>query len=170
MAARTIAVEQTASAHAGTVGSKRVTSRRADTRCAIALCILTLLSWIPRSQGPIDLRWDGGTYYILGTSLAQGKGYRLLNEPGEIRADQYPPLLPAIVAVHEKVLSSSDPVRVGIWLRRTWMLMSIAYVCGAFFLARLFLSRLYSFWLAAICMLSYDMYYLATLCFAELPF
>ncbi len=143
---------------------------RADALCSIALCILTLLSWLPRWRGPIDIRWDGGTYFILGTSIAQGKGYRLLNEPGEIKADQYPPLLPAIVAVHEKVLGSSSPVKVGIWLRRTWILFSIVYVCGSFFLARLFLSRAYAFFLAFICMISYDMYYLATLCFAELPF
>jgi hypothetical protein len=144
--------------------------RRADALCAIALCLLTLLTWIPRWSGPIDLRWDAGTYFILGTSLAQGKGYRLLNEPGEIRADQYPPLQAAIVAIHEKLLSSSDPVKVGIWLRRTWILLSVAYACGSFFLARLFLSRLYSFGLAAICTINYDMYFLATLCFAELPF
>ena len=46
-------------------------------------------------------------YYILGTSLAGGHGYRLLNEPGQIRAVQYPPLLPAIVAIHERLLGTS---------------------------------------------------------------
>ncbi|MFL6416982.1 MAG: hypothetical protein ACJ74Y_15065 [Bryobacteraceae bacterium] len=154
----------------GIDGQERVSTGKADALCAIALCILTLLSWIPRWNGPLDYRWDAGTYYILGTSLAEGKGYRLLNEPGEIRADQYPPLLPLIVAAHEKLLSSSDIVRVGIALRRTWILLSLIYVCGAFFLARTFFSRIYSFWLAMICMLSYVMVFLSTLCFAELPF
>ena len=168
--ARPINIETMPSAESAIAGQRHAGLGRPDVLCALALCVMTLLSWIPRWNGPLDIRWDGGTYFILGTSLAQGKGYRLLNEPGDIRADQYPPLLPAIVALHEKVLSSSDPVKVGIWLRRTWILISIGYVCGSFFLARLFLSRLYSFWLAAICMLSYDMYYLATLCFAELPF
>ncbi len=163
-------LERTAAAQSGTFRRNHVALGWADALCALALCVLTLLSWIPRWNGPLDYRWDGGVYFILGTSLAEGKGYRLLNEPGEIRANQYPPLLPSIVAVHEKVLSSSDPVRVGIWLRRTWILLSVAYVCGSFFLARLFLPRLYSFWLAAICMLSYDMFFLSTLCFAELPF
>ena len=34
-----------------------------------------------------------------GTSIAEGKGYRLLNEPGEIKAVRQPPLLPAFVTV-----------------------------------------------------------------------
>ncbi len=45
------------------------------------LGILIVILWIPRLHGPIDMRWDGGVYYVLGTSLAEGKGYRLLNEP-----------------------------------------------------------------------------------------
>src|SRR5258707_319742 len=116
MAVRTIAPENRVTAGSEPAVRAHTALHRADAICALALCLLTLLSWIPRWNGPLDLRWDGGTYFILGTSLAQGKGYRLLNEPGEIRADQYPPLLPAIVAAHEKLLSSSDPVKVGIWL------------------------------------------------------
>jgi hypothetical protein len=29
--------------------------------------------WAPRIYGPIDLRWDGASYYVLGTSLAEGR-------------------------------------------------------------------------------------------------
>src|SRR4051794_15303479 len=163
-------LERTAVAQSGTFRRNHVALGWTDALCALALCVLTLLSWIPRWNGPLDYRWDGGVYFILGTSLAQGKGYRLLNEPGEISANQYPPLLPAVIAVHEKLLSSSDPIKVGIWLRRTWIVLSIFYVCGCFFLARLFLSRLYAFGLAAICIINYDMYFLSTLAFAELPF
>ena len=50
----------------------------------IYLSVLILISvalWLPRLQGPLDFRYDGGVYYILGMSLEQGKGYRLLNEP-----------------------------------------------------------------------------------------
>src|SRR4051812_5641154 len=90
MAVRTVAAEHTTPPQSGVVGRKHFALEWADALCAITLCILTVLSWFPRSKGPLDLRWDGGTYYILGTSIAQGKGYRLLNEPGEIRADQYP--------------------------------------------------------------------------------
>ena len=57
-------------------------------RTAYALLgLLVVALWLPRTSGPIDLRWDGGVYYVLGTSLAEGKGYRLLNEPGEIQAN-----------------------------------------------------------------------------------
>jgi hypothetical protein len=38
---------------------------------------IALLVWMPRLSGPIDLRWDAGVYYLLGTSLAQGHGYRI---------------------------------------------------------------------------------------------
>lgn len=149
---------------------RKFLTERGDVLCAVALCLLTLLTWLPRWRGPIDIRWDGGTYFILGTSLAEGKGYRLLNEPGDIQADQYPPLLPAIVALHEKALGTRDPVQVGIWLRRTWIIISVTYVLFAFLLARLLLSRIYAFWVGVVCLMSYDMYYLATLCFTELPF
>ena len=76
----------------------------------LALLALTVATWVPRFRGPIDLRWDGATYYVLGTALAEGKGYRLLNEPGDIEAVQYPPLLPALVAAHQWVLGTSDPI------------------------------------------------------------
>ncbi len=85
----------------------------ADAVALLVVIAVAALTWLPRSKGPIDLRWDGSVHYILGTSLAQGKGYRLLNEPGEIAAVQYPPLLPAIVAAHQLVLGTSDPWVVG---------------------------------------------------------
>ena len=43
---------------------------------SIIICILVIfvvLSWLPRMHGPLDLRWDGGVYYVLGTALAEGK-------------------------------------------------------------------------------------------------
>ena len=68
--------------------------RRQDLMCGAVLLLIWLAVSIPRLNGPIDLRWDASTYYVLGTALAEGKGYRLLNEPGEIEAVQYPPLSP----------------------------------------------------------------------------
>jgi len=59
-----------------------------DRRCLAALLILAVLLWIPLMRGPIDLRWDAGAYYVLGTSIAQGQGYRLLSEPGDPQAVQ----------------------------------------------------------------------------------
>src|SRR5262245_10152320 len=89
-----------------------------DALIFLLLFALIVTSWLPRMARPIDLRWDGANYYILGTALAEGKGYRLLNEPGEIEAIQYPPLLPVIVAVHERMLGTNDPTVVGLWLQR----------------------------------------------------
>src|SRR5438067_12763335 len=95
-----------------------------------ALMILALALWIPWMRGPIDLRWDAAVYYILGTSLAEGKGYRLLNEPGDPEAVQYPPLLPLFIAAQQRLLDTSDPVVVGKWLRWVYQLMLMG--CAAF--------------------------------------
>jgi hypothetical protein len=141
-----------------------------DGLCIALLCLLVLFSWLPRYRGPIDLRWDGGVYYVLGTSLADGKGYRLLNEPGEIEAIQYPPGLPALVAIHEMILGSNDPAIVGVWMRRSWLLISLLYISSVFLLSRIFLPRRYAMLLALTCLLNYQMCFLSTLCFAELPF
>ena len=97
--------------------------------------------WMPRASGPIDLRWDAGVYYTLGTSLFQGKGYRLLNEPGEIPANQYPPLLPAIVAVHQLALGTSDPAVVAPWLRLTFFLFSTGFLVAGYYLAKQYVGR-----------------------------
>jgi hypothetical protein len=146
---------------------------RSFDRNVIYICVLviaTILSWIPRSRGPIDLRWDAGTYYVLGTSLARGDGYRLLNEPGKIEAIQYPPGLPAIVAAHEIVLGSTDPRVVGPWLRRTWMAFSLISVILCFLFARRFLRPGYALVVALGFLLCYEASFLSTLCFAELPY
>jgi len=50
--------------------------------------VLILLS--PRLVGPIDVQWDAGVYHILGTSLAEGHGYRILSEPGAAEAIAVP--------------------------------------------------------------------------------
>src|SRR5438477_393081 len=36
--------------------------------CGIALILMALALWWPRFSGPIDLRWDGGVYYLVATS------------------------------------------------------------------------------------------------------
>ncbi|HSF01448.1 MAG TPA: hypothetical protein VLA62_00465, partial [Solirubrobacterales bacterium] len=104
----------------------------------VALSALVAVTWLPRTQGPLDLRWDSGAYYVLATSLAEGKGYRLLNEPGEIEAIQYPPGLPALVALHQVLLGTSDPHVVGRWLRLTFFVMAVGYAVAAFALLRRF--------------------------------
>lgn len=138
--------------------------------CMTLLLTVTVLTWIPRLRGPIDLRWDAGVYYVLGTSLAEGRGYRLLYEPGEIQAVQYPPLLPAIVTVHEKLLGTSDPRVVGPWLRKSWFVLSLVYIVLVYFVARRFLTPRFALLLGLICALNSQMFFLSDLCFAELPF
>ena len=75
----------------------------------VVVVTIAVLLWLPRLSGPIDLRWDGAVYYLLGTSLAQGHGYRIPSEPGSPQALQYPPLLPAFVALHQRA-----------WAQPTW--------------------------------------------------
>lgn len=140
---------------------------------AFFLCILgflVVMSWLPRMQGPLDLRWDGGVYYVLGTALAEGKGYRLLNEPGEIEAVQYPPLFPAMIALHQRVLGTSDPVIVGRWLRLSFFLISLSYMICSYVLLRSFLPPLYAFGAGLMVALNLFTNFLSDLCFAEIPF
>src|SRR5262252_9292675 len=120
-------------------------SRIQDAACIAVLIVVAVLSWIPRLQGPIDLRWDAGVYYVLGTSIAEGKGYRLLNEPGEIQATQYAPLLPAIIGGSQRLAGSSNPQKAGRLLRAEFLAMFGLYVLAAFALARRYLSPLAAF-------------------------
>jgi hypothetical protein len=101
--------------------------------------------WAPRLQGPLDLRYDAGVYYVLGTSLAEGKGYRLLNEPGAIEAVQYPPVLPAVAALHERIFGTDDPAVVGHWLRISASILFLAYAAAIFLLVHRFLPTRYAF-------------------------
>ena len=96
--------------------------------------VAALASWVPRAGGPIDLRWDGGAYYILGTSLAEGDGYRMRSEPGGLPSSLHPPLVPAFVALHELALQTTDPVVVGRALRLSLALCSAAYAIAVFLL------------------------------------
>src|SRR5690349_16174603 len=106
--------------------------RNPDVRSVVVLLGLALVLWAPRLGGPIDLRYDAGVYYVLGTALAEGKGYRLLNEPGAIQAIQYPPLLPLFVAVHQRLSGHSDPLVVGRLLRISFFALLLALIVAAY--------------------------------------
>jgi hypothetical protein len=131
---------------------------------------LIVSSWIPRLRGPLDLRWDAGTYYVLGTALAQGKGYRLLNEPGEIAAIQYPPLLPALIAVHQWTLGTSDPLVVARGLRVSYFLMFAAFIASTYVIIRRTLAPVWAVCGTLIVGLNLFVIFLSDLCFAELPY
>ncbi len=117
---------------------------RADRRILLVLMLLAAGLWLPRLRGPLDLRYDAGVYYILGTSLAEGRGYRLLNEPGAIQAIQYPPLLAGVAAAAERLLGTDDPAIVGHWLRLGAALLYACYAAAVYRLSRRFLRPRYA--------------------------
>ena len=141
-----------------------------DVIAAVILVAFIAASWAPRAVGPLDFRWDGAVYYVLGTSLAEGKGYRLLSEPGDIEATQYPPLLPLVVAVHQWLVGSSDYVVVGRWMRLTFFLIFVAYVFAAYAVLRRHLALPYALLSGILVLLHLYTNYLSDLCFAEIPF
>jgi hypothetical protein len=141
-----------------------------DLVALLVLAVITVAIWIPRAAGPLDVRWDGGVYYVLGTSIAEGRGYRLLNEPGDIEAVQYPPLLPLIVALHQWLVGSSDVVVVGGWMRLTYFVIFVLYVFSAYAMLRRRLSLSYALLAATVVFLDVQTNFLSDLCFAEIPF
>ncbi|HSK76881.1 MAG TPA: hypothetical protein VLQ45_10525, partial [Thermoanaerobaculia bacterium] len=143
---------------------------RTDAAVCAGLVLIALLLWLPRLSGPLDLRFDAAVYYILGTSLAEGKGYRLLNEPGEIEAVQYPPLLPLLVAAHQKLLGTSDAVRVGGALRIFYLLLFAVYLPAVYLLGRRWLAPPWALGVALLCATNVRTIYMSDTLFAELPF
>ena len=141
-----------------------------DWRYAAVLVLIAAALWLPRLQGPLDLRYDAGVYYILGTSLAEGRGYRLLNEPGAIEAIQYPPLLPAVAAAHQRLLGTADPVVVGQWLRLTAAALFVGYAVAVFALARRFVSSRFAFLAALLAILNAQALFLSDYFSADLPY
>ena len=135
-----------------------------------ALLALCLILRLPRLDGPLDLRFDAGVYYVLGTSLAQGKGYRILSEPGEIHGMTYPPFLPALAAAHQLVLGTSDPDVVGHALRLSYALLFTAYVLAVFWMASVYLPWGYALVAAVIVALHFRTNFHADYFIAELPF
>lgn len=136
----------------------------------IALLALAVALWLPRLRGPIDLRYDAGVYYILGTSLAEGRGYRILSEPGAIEAIQYPPLLSAVAALHQRALGTSDPAVVGHALRLTLCVLFAGYIAAVFALACRFLSPGYAFLVALLTALHAQTVFLSDFFGADIPY
>ncbi len=136
----------------------------------LAIVALAVLLWAPRLTGPIDLRYDAGVYYTLGTSLARGGGYRILTEPGAPEGVQYPPGLPMLVAAHQLLLGSSEPAVVAPWLRVTYFLIFTGYGLAILALARRHLPLGLALAAAAFCLLHIFTIFLSDLLFSELPF
>lgn len=136
----------------------------------VILVALVAALWAPRLQGPIDLRWDAGVYYILGTSLYEGKGYRLLNEPGLPQALQYPPLLPAIVAAHEWLVGDARPAVAGQLLRWMMAALTLAYVLASYAAARWWLGPGAALAAGVLVAANAWVLFMSDVCFAEIPF
>jgi hypothetical protein len=135
-----------------------------------ALAAVCLVLRVPHLGGPLDLRFDAGVYYTLGTSLAEGKGYRMLSEPGEIRGVLFPPLLPALAAAHQLAMGTSDPDSVGHALRWTYFVMFTAYILAVFWMASAYLTDGYAFVAALIVAFHFSTNWHAEYFVAELPF
>lgn len=148
----------------------RIRLRRADAVFLALLLLGAALLWIPRLRGPIDLRHDAGVYYVLGTSLAQGHGYRLLNEPGAIQEVQYPPGLPFFVAAHQWVLGTSDPAPVGHALRWSFAFLFLVYIGAVYGVARRYLAPPYALFVGVVSLLYLHATWLSDLFHAELPY
>jgi hypothetical protein len=141
-----------------------------DVTIILILLALSTVVWLPRLSGPLDLRWDAAVYYTLGTSLAQGHGYRLLNEPGIIEAIQYPPFLPLIVAAYQSILRTDDPDVVGHWLRLTFAVMFIAYIVSTYLVLKGYLPIIYAFIATLICLVNPTLIVISNFCLADVPF
>jgi hypothetical protein len=145
--------------------------RTRDLVCRLVLLLVCLVLWIPRLSGPINFRWDASTYYVLGTALAEGKGYRLLNEPGEIQAVQYPPLLPVTVAALQRILGTHDYYQVGCALRVTYLILSVLFLLLSYELARKLLSPLWALLVGVVTALSFSSFIgPSDALYAEIPF
>ena len=145
-------------------------ARYIDYVCISLLVVCQILLSVPRLRGPIDLRYDAGVYYILGTSLAEGKGYRLLNEPGAIQEIQYPPLLPLFVAVHQRLAGRSDPLVVGRMLRISFFALLLAFIVAAYLLSRHFLPPVPAYLATVPMLLHVETMWSSEILYAELPF
>jgi hypothetical protein len=143
---------------------------RADWRYLAALVMLATALWLPRLRGPLDLRYDAGVYYILGTSLAEGRGYRLLSEPGAIEAIQYPPLVPAVGAIAERVLGTDDPFVVGHWLRLGSVLLYVGYAAAIYLMSRRIVTPGYAFLVALLSILHSHTVFLSDFFAADVPY
>ncbi|MEQ1892630.1 MAG: hypothetical protein ABL998_08825 [Planctomycetota bacterium] len=157
-----------------TAGTAPVREEQASRRARVLAFVLLLAAlashWLPRLSGPIDLHYDGATYYVLAQALAEGKGYRLLNEPGEIEALQYPPLFPLWIAAHMRLAGSAEPASVAPLLRVSQALLSLALAGALFALARRFLPLWPALFAALLTTLSFRTVYLSDLLFPELLF
>jgi hypothetical protein len=143
---------------------------RPDVIIVILLLLVAVVTWLPRGQGEIDLRVDAGVYYVLGMSLADGHGYRLSNEPGNIQATQYPPLVPGIIAVLQKLGRTTDPFLIGRRLKLFWLFLLLLFTALTYCFLRSSFSIAWSSVGVVFCLLNAQLCFYSNQATAELPF
>lgn len=136
----------------------------------VFVILLAAVSWSYRWSGPIDLRYDAGVYYVLGTSLATDGEYRISAEPGAPEGIQYPPGLPALVALHQWALGTTDPVVVGPWLKRTYAVLFVAFAVALLRLSCAYLGTGWGTVASVLCLVQLNTVYFSNLLFTELPY
>lgn len=94
----------------------------------LAIAISTVTPW------PVGAFEDDAVYTILGKSLAEGTGYRMLNLPGAPAATHYPPGYPALLAVLWTI-APSFPDNIVVFKFANALLLAMA-AAGTYWFAR----------------------------------
>ena len=143
--------------------------KQADIISVFLLLLFALAIFLPRRAAPIDLRMDAAVYYVLGTSLAHGTGYSLLNEPGNISAVQYPPFVPDIIAADQVLIATSDSLAIGRSLKWLWFVFFLLLLYCTYCYLALDLPVLWAFIGAAMCLINVQLLFYSNQCSAEIP-
>src|SRR5690606_3455392 len=89
---------------------------------------------------------------------------------GAIRGVQYPPALPALVALHQLALGTDDPARVAPALKVTSFAIALAYALACYALARALLPPWIACAAAVLAILGFHAIHLQDVWFTEIPF
>lgn len=136
----------------------------------VAIVTLCAALWYPRRWGALDLRYDAGVYYLLGTSIAEGNGYRIGSEPGAPLGIQYPPGLPLLAAAHQVVFGTSHPEVIGHYLRITFAGIFTLLGIGTFLLAVRYVPAAWAAVTSGLVLLQGHTIFLSDLFFADVPY
>lgn len=108
---------------------------RADIYIPLAIAALVLgIAISTVTPWPVGAFEDDAVYTILGKSLAEGTGYRMINLPGSPAATHYPPGYPALLAVLWR-MAPSFPDNVVVFKFANSLLLAIA-AAGTYCFAR----------------------------------
>ncbi len=83
------------------VSRRSITGRQVAALAALIVAMVPafVLAWRSRHFQHLGYFHDDGMYWIAGKSLAEGKGYRILNLPGAPYQTKYPPVLPLLLSM-----------------------------------------------------------------------